>query len=297
MLDRRAISDEAQQGCHALIAGVEPSYGYVPSLAAGIVYCVLFAIAVLYHLVRSVQYRKWPSYLLFLGALGELIGWAGRTWSSKCPYNSHAFLMQVTTLVIAPVFFAAASYVILGQLVIRRGDEYSILKPKLYLWIFVTSDVVALLVQAAGAGVASNQFNKVGGDPTKGTHIVVGGLAFQIFSMTAFIICFAYFIVKSWHFPSPRSENLVISATIISCLTIYIRCIYRTVQLAQGWTGYLSSHEAFFLALDAAMMVVAVGIYMLFDPAVLLRRSEADRVDPLTSNTSAQGDIPLTERK
>lgn len=30
----------------------------------------------------------------------EVIGWAGRTWSSKCPYNSTAFLMQISTLII-----------------------------------------------------------------------------------------------------------------------------------------------------------------------------------------------------
>jgi hypothetical protein len=30
----------------------------------------------------------------------EVIGWAGRTWSSQCPYNANAFLMQITTLII-----------------------------------------------------------------------------------------------------------------------------------------------------------------------------------------------------
>lgn len=30
----------------------------------------------------------------------EILGWAGRVWSYKCPYNMNAFLMQITTLII-----------------------------------------------------------------------------------------------------------------------------------------------------------------------------------------------------
>lgn len=32
--------------------------------------------------------------------IAEIIGWAGRTWSSQCPYNANAFLMQISTLII-----------------------------------------------------------------------------------------------------------------------------------------------------------------------------------------------------
>lgn len=45
--------------------------------------------------------RKLNSPKLFvMGALTEIIGWAGRTWSAECPYNNNAFLMQISTLII-----------------------------------------------------------------------------------------------------------------------------------------------------------------------------------------------------
>jgi hypothetical protein len=44
-------------------------------------------------------------YFLTLYAIVEVIGWAGRTWSSKCPYNSTAFLMQISTLIIGEYFW------------------------------------------------------------------------------------------------------------------------------------------------------------------------------------------------
>lgn len=77
-------------GCHALVTGIETSYGYVPSLAAGIVFSVLFFLSLCGHVFRSVQYRKTASILLVLSALIEVLGWAARTWGSKCPYNSPA---------------------------------------------------------------------------------------------------------------------------------------------------------------------------------------------------------------
>lgn len=48
---------------------------------------------------------------------------------------------------------------------------------------------------------------------------------------------------------------------------IYIRSIYRTIELLQGWTGYLITHEIYFIVLDGTMMVLAVGIFNLIHPA------------------------------
>lgn len=49
---------------------------------------------------------------------------------------------------------------------------------------------------------------------------------------------------------------------------IYVRSIYRTIELLQGWTGFLITHEVYFVVLDGAMMVLAVGIFNLFHPAL-----------------------------
>lgn len=78
------------KGCHALIPGVETSYGYEPSLPAGVVFSVVFFLSLGGHVFRSVQYRKTASVLLAVSALTEVLGWAARTWAAKCPYNSPA---------------------------------------------------------------------------------------------------------------------------------------------------------------------------------------------------------------
>ncbi|KAK5455815.1 hypothetical protein LTS15_005132 [Exophiala xenobiotica] len=254
MANAKPIPDEVLQGCRAYSPALLPSYGYKPSLAAGITYCVLFSLALAAHCLYSVLNRRWANYLLATGALGELIGWAGRTWSSQCPYNQHAFLMQIVTLVISPVFFTAALFVMLAQLSIQRGAHYSLIPPRLYLYIFCTCDVIALLIQAAGAAIASHEFDTQG-DPEKGTHVVVAGLGFQLAAMTVFFACFLGFIARSFRQTWPRHEVVLVGSMLLSFVSLYIRCVYRTVQLAEGWLGYLSTHERFFLALDAALMV------------------------------------------
>ncbi|KAH7254218.1 cytochrome P450 [Fusarium redolens] len=256
-------------GCKDLIPGLQNAYGYVPSLAAGIVFCLIFAATGIYHIVRSFQKRKATSYLLAISSYIELIGWIGRTWSSKCAYNKIAFLLQITTLVVAPIFVAAAIYVTLGYLIKAVGPQYSVIRPKLYLWIFLVVDVLALLIQAGGGGLASGAANK-GKDTKPGANLMVAGIIFQLVSMTGFCILFAIFVLRTRGLELVKGQRFVIYATIISVVFVYIRCIYRTVELLEGWDGKLMKTEGYFIGLDGVCIAVAILIFCIFDPAVLL---------------------------
>lgn len=256
-------------GCHELVDGLANAYGYVPSLAAGIVFSLIFLIAGVYHIFRSVQKRKATSYLLAIAAYIELVGWIGRTWSSKCAYNKIAFLLQITTLVVAPIFVAAAIYVTLGYLIKAVGQQYSVIRPKVYLWLFLVVDVVALLVQAGGGGLASGAANK-GKDTEPGARMMVAGIIFQLVSMTVFCILFAIFVWRTRRISLTKGQRFIIYATTISVIAVYIRCIYRTIELLEGWDGKLMKTEGYFIGLDGVCIAIAIGIFVIFDPAVLL---------------------------
>lgn len=62
----------------------------------------------------------------------------------------------------------------------------------------------------------------------------------------------------------------LLGAMIFSVLCIYVRSIYRTIELLQGWRGYLITHEKYFIALDGAMMVAAVAVFNIIHPGWLL---------------------------
>ncbi|OQE47224.1 hypothetical protein PENCOP_c001G00744 [Penicillium coprophilum] len=254
MSDNREL---LQTGCHAYIEGIDTSYGYIPSLGAGIAYCVLFGLSMIIHTVQFTWKRQWWASVFSVGCLVEVIGWAG-----------------------PPTFFTAGIYVLLGRFIQLLGPESSILTPKLYLWIFCTCDVISLVVQAIGGGMASQQADKIDGDTAPGTHIMVAGIVFQLFSITIFVVCAADFIHRVMRKRLLQTVNgpviPLFAAMILSIVCIYIRSIYRTIELSQGWDGYLITHETYFIALDGAMMVLSVAVFNVLHPGWMLPSEKPD---------------------
>lgn len=61
---------ELRKECYPdLIEGVNPSYGYRPTLGAGIAFDVLFGICVIGHLIQLIRFRQWTSGLMMVGAI------------------------------------------------------------------------------------------------------------------------------------------------------------------------------------------------------------------------------------
>ncbi|EAW21484.1 RTA1 domain-containing protein [Aspergillus fischeri NRRL 181] len=268
------LREQLRNSCHPLIDGVNTAYGYQPSLAAGIVFCTLFGLSMILHTVQFAWKRTWWCCVFSIGCLTEVLGWAARTWSAQCPYNMTAFLMQISTLIIAPTFFTAGIYVLLGRFITLLGRESSIISPNLYLWIFVTCDVISLVVQAIGGGMASAATNDVNGDTAPGTHIMVAGIVFQMASITVFVVLAADFVRRALRGRLVQSMTGSIvplfGAMIFSVVCIYVRSIYRTIELSEGWSGYLITTERYFIALDGAMMVAAVVVFNVFHPGWMM---------------------------
>jgi hypothetical protein len=103
---------------------------------------------------------------------------------------------------------------------------------------------------------------------------MVAGIVFQLISITIFVGCAGDFLRRiarlGYLSSASGSFMMLMGAMVLSVVCIYIRSIYRTVELAQGWSGYLITHESYFIGLDGVMMVIAVGIFNVFNPGWLL---------------------------
>ncbi|KAG9945505.1 RTA1-domain-containing protein, partial [Aureobasidium melanogenum] len=266
-------------GCVAYNPAQRTAYGYVPSLAAGIVYCVLFGLSMIAHTFQAIKTRALWNLVFAVGCLTEILGWAARTWSSECPYNANAFLMQICTLIIAPTFFTAGIYVILGRMIAIAGPGVSPIRPVWYLWIFCTVDIISLVIQAVGGGSAAVAFNSTPPGNTKvGTDIMVAGIDFQLASVIVFSILFFLFLYRAAlklrlpAFKNDRNMKLLVLVTSFSILLIIMRSIYRTIELAGGWTGRVIETERYFIALDGAPMAALVIAFNILHPGVLINR-------------------------
>jgi len=269
-------------------------YHYIPTQYVTIIFVVLFGLSTSMHLFQAVKYRMWwllPTVCLC--GLLEVLGWSARLWSSINPFIVIPFQIQITCTIIAPTPFIAANFIILGKIVQRLGPAYSRLSPKWYSILFFTFDFISLVVQAVGGGMAATAADNAGAD--LGAHIMLAGIVFQLVVIIAYSFCGIEFCLRySRNSPitshSDKESNSDTSVRgictekikhlaygmVFMTTCLFIRAIYRTVELSGGWSGRVISTEVYFNVLDGAMVVLAIYTMNLTHPGRLLGRSSDD---------------------
>lgn len=265
-------------------------YGYTPAIALGALGVALFAIAFVGHVFLLLTYKTWYFSLLCVGTLMEIIGYVMRILSSKKdPYSVPFFVVQYFFIVVAPVTFSAAIYVILSKMIQRVGKEYSPVPPKLILWTFITCDIIATIVQILGAGLVGSAYSNQK-NPNTFNNILLAGLAFQVFDFLIFIILFSWFLSKAWKVMSSSMRQFAV-ATMFATLAVYLRTCFRLAETAQaiipaalcasyvltavqGLKKALSSHEVYFGCLEFAPIVMAVYLFLYYHPGRWLSKEE-----------------------
>lgn len=93
------------------------------------------------------------------------------------------------------------------------------------------------------------------------------GLIFQIVTLGLFAVLCSEFIWRVKHYPnrkraefqhireSRRFQGFLVAA-FITFLTIFIRCVYRVVELAGGWNNKLQREETPFIILESGYVVL-----------------------------------------
>ncbi|KAJ2915435.1 hypothetical protein MD484_g4983, partial [Candolleomyces efflorescens] len=140
------------------------------------------AIYAVWHTGLAIYRKMWwifPTVVL-CGAL-ESLGWSARNWSHSEPNNLAPFQIQIIATIIAPTPLLAATFVIFGEIIRRIGQTYSRLSPRTYTVLFCTFDVISLVVQGLGGGLAATADPLTNGrDPELGARVMLAGIAFQL---------------------------------------------------------------------------------------------------------------------
>lgn len=250
-------------------------YGYVPSFALAIAAAVLFTLSLFIHVFQIVRYRTWYFTTIPIALLLEITGYACRSLSAHVnPYNVIYFVLQYFFIVTAPVFLSASIYAVLSVLINRIGMEYSPLKPKAVLWIFITSDVATTIMQICGAAlIGSAQSNRK--DPNTGNNILLAGLAIQVFDFFIFLILTGMFLYKARVAIASRKRNfqVFLLAFIIATLLVYLRTCFRLAETAQGVKSFLFGNEGFFIGLEFVPILLSVLVFNAWHPGRYLVRS------------------------
>ncbi|GAA6031683.1 hypothetical protein JCM8097_001932 [Rhodosporidiobolus ruineniae] len=271
-----AASTETPDGKHLFS-------GYIPELWAGILALVLFGVVSIYQWVlwwRNGRHR----YMLTLtiGMTCMTIGFILRLVYRSSPYSLGLYAVQLLFILLSPCAFLANDYVLLKHLAVSMGPEVVqtclFLPIRLIVKLFVWCDVITFLVQAAGGGASAGN-----GEIAKvGPKIALVGLIVQLVSFglfTCLLLVFAYrvrtrfpqlgspvpaFSLKSYNPWSTELINdwrILFWVLLLTCVGIMVRCVFRTVEYAQGYSGYLVTHEIYFYLLDALPLFLSMLCY------------------------------------
>lgn len=279
-------------------------FGYVPTEWVCITLLSMFGISTIFHTVQAFHSRLWwliPTAIL-CGFL-ELTGWSGRLWSSQNPFLNIPYIMQAVTLIIAPTPLVAANFILLGIIIRRLGPQYSRLTPRRYTIIFVSCDIISLLVQAIGGSLASGTQTSIS-QAKLGSNIALGGTLFQLVSVAVYLSCAAEFLTRYAYDRPIRSAGeatrgvmgrplkRMLYAMSIMTAFIVVRTIYRVIEFVDGWNGKVNTTQWYFVEFDGIMISLAMLTLNAFHPGVYLRTS--DYLVPPGSEGLALADHPKT---
>jgi hypothetical protein len=165
--------------------------------------------------------------------------------------------------------------------IVAIDAEHSRLKHRMYTYIFVGCDVLALVLQAIGGGMAATAKDKHGS--RRGVNIMIAGLISQVITMTLFLALWADFAFRVRrakisgrlsstqpplydHLRSTKNFTFFQWSLFAATILIYVRCIYRVAELWDGFSGDLANHEATFMIFEGPMIILAVAALTFFHP-------------------------------
>lgn len=119
-----------------------------------------------------------------------------------------------------------------------------------------------------------------------GSNIMVGGLAFQVFTMLVFITASLDFALRTYRrhkalgsaalsqdpalvrMRSTLRFKLFLSALALASLLILWRSAFRVAELSEGWTGPIMADQGMFIGFEGVLIVVAVLVLNVFHPGI-----------------------------
>ncbi|KAL7419399.1 hypothetical protein Q5752_006237 [Cryptotrichosporon argae] len=266
---------------------------YVPNKAVNIVAAVLYFVVALLLTLRTIRHKGYYMLCLTIAAWCEGLGLALRLGLRENLHSKGWYIVMYLFVVLSPCAFLAGDYILLGRIVDHLdAARYLFIKPSKVSWTFVISDIITFLIQAAGGGLSTSD------DTTQaltGSRIFLAGIAAQMASFILFSTLWAVFIYRVYrHDTALRAKpgwQPLYWALGFTCVCFLIRSVYRTVELSQGYVGYLATHERYFLGLDTLPLLLGISVYTWFWPAKYL--VPETRVPRDASATGADAATPV----
>ncbi|KAF5687318.1 phospholipid-translocating ATPase [Fusarium denticulatum] len=256
------ISFGSDANCTLELCPLESSIlRYQPNVPANAIFIGVFGLSMALHIFQGIKMKTWGFMAsMMAGCILEIIGYIGRLIIHDNPFEFIGFLLQIIMITIAPVFFSAAIYVLLSQVINFVDPNVSRFSPKYFYWIFIPSDIISLILQAVGGAVSV--VSTAQEDVKTGEDISIAGLVFQVVTLLCFVALFVDYVVRASKSPARYRLTKPILTFLfflfLSTIFILIRCGYRIAELNGGYFSAIFRDEGLYIALESCMMCIAV---------------------------------------
>ncbi|KAI9052363.1 hypothetical protein LZ554_003713 [Drepanopeziza brunnea f. sp. 'monogermtubi'] len=250
--------------------------GYLPNVAGNVFLAAWFGVCLLAQLVLSIKYKTW-SHLAgqLFGLVLEIVGYAARAELHDDPFGKQ-FIIYIITVTVAPAFLCYTIYLSFGRIVIVYGTHLSVIPFRFYTIIFVTTDIICLVLQAGGAGWTQAK-DISPANLERAINVLRAGLGMQVASLSIFIVLavdLAYRVFRrrnSWsmRFVSVREKKMfkpMLLGFFTAAVLILVRSAYRIQELSKGFVPPEANAEVLFMILEGAMIGLASLLLVLVHP-------------------------------
>ncbi|KAF9103166.1 hypothetical protein BGX27_010699 [Mortierella sp. AM989] len=269
---------------------------FAGNLVLGIIY-ILLGFVFSYHCYQHND--KW-AICLPISAITSGIGYFIRL-TFDMTVQLGPFLVMNCLVVISPTAFLAFNYMLYGRFITAidpkfgndtkpgskmERSKFSFIPPLIVGRTFIISDIIAFFVQISAGGMQAAAGDSDPNLAKIGDNLFLAGVTVQGISYLLFTILFTVAFLRliedrKRNYPNQLEKGwtgldmqtlLVVGGLYLSSVFIIIRSVYRIVEFSQGYQGYLMTHEVFLFVLDAAPLVLAIGVWAFMWPSVMLDR-------------------------
>ena len=138
-----------------------------------------------------------------------------------------------------------------------------------------------MIIQGAGGGLAAS----ANGDATQqktGNDLMMAGIVWQVVTLIVFgtlVADYAVRVNRSRQQLSPTATALLqsgkfrffVSMVGLAYITVFIRCVFRIAEMANGWANPIMQDEVDFIVLDGVMVSIATVALTVAHPALVFR--------------------------
>ncbi|KAG0368707.1 RTA1 like protein-domain-containing protein [Gamsiella multidivaricata] len=273
---------------------------YEPSQVGNLVTGILYAIEGIVFLYYTIRHRNKWAICLPIGAICSSIGFFMRLTLDPDNFKLVPYIAQQAFVVISPCAFLAFNYMLYGRLIVavdpqfgldKSGSKmeksrFSIIPPRIVGRTFVWSDAITFFIQLSAGGMQAAGGNSNPSLANMGNKLFLVAVSVQGASYCLFTVLLSVTLLRLIAYRRrtqsiqdrggcmgiDRSTATIVAGLYFSSLFIIVRSIYRIVEFNEGYQGYLITHELYLFILDAIPLVIAIGIWAIVWPTVLLDR-------------------------